>query len=247
MERKAHRGRLWKFFGREQFLRGMWEYFSFKRAWARKIFVDAAQEKQEGLQGQWEQESPFNEVLEQVKRHVDTACNAQIMRRAYMQRSRASGKASTRNFGKKVSSVNGPLTGIRRPMTRLPWKISAVRALRRKFQKEHQLLGEVMFEHRGVHTQVLKTDAARMDDGKFIKTRWVDARKVACQEAICGSRRKLAVQPGGLFHTAHKICARCVNYSVSPCARSLIFSGGGEAGVSRDRRLEASLGSCHRR
>ena len=82
-ERKAHRGRLWKIFGSEQFLRGMWEYLTFKRAWARKVSADAPQEKQEGIQGQWQQESPFKEVLEQVKRSADTDCNAQIMRRAY--------------------------------------------------------------------------------------------------------------------------------------------------------------------
>ena len=38
--------------------------------------------KQEGTQGQWQQESPFKEVLEQVKRTTDADCNAQIMRRA---------------------------------------------------------------------------------------------------------------------------------------------------------------------
>ena len=32
MERKAHRGRPWKVFGSEQFLRGMWEYFTLKKS-----------------------------------------------------------------------------------------------------------------------------------------------------------------------------------------------------------------------
>ena len=85
-----------------------------QQAGARRILADAAQEKQEGKQGQWQQESPFKEVLEQVKRSADTDCNAQILRRAY----NAIGKASKRNFGKKVSSVNGPLRGFRRLMTR---------------------------------------------------------------------------------------------------------------------------------
>ena len=31
VEKKAHRGRLWKLFGCEQFLRGMWEYFTLKK------------------------------------------------------------------------------------------------------------------------------------------------------------------------------------------------------------------------
>ena len=52
VEKKAHRRRLWLVFGSEQFLHGMWEYFTLKWAGARKNLVDAAQEKQEGKQGQ---------------------------------------------------------------------------------------------------------------------------------------------------------------------------------------------------
>ena len=107
VERKAHRGRLWKIFGSEQFLRGMWEYFTLKMAWARKILADAGEEKQEEIQGRWQQESLFKEVLEQVKRNSDTDCNAQLVRRAYNAGKSEIGKASKRNSGKKVSSVNG--------------------------------------------------------------------------------------------------------------------------------------------
>ena len=46
----------------------MLEYFTLQRANAREILADGAQEKQEGKQRQWQQESPFKEVLEQVKR-----------------------------------------------------------------------------------------------------------------------------------------------------------------------------------
>ena len=77
VERKAHRGRLWKTFGSQQFMRGMWEYFTIKRAWAKKVLADAPKEKQEGIQGRWQQESPFKEVLEHVKENWDTDCNAQ--------------------------------------------------------------------------------------------------------------------------------------------------------------------------
>ena len=38
---------LWKVSGSEQFLRGMWEYFTLGRPGPRNIPVDAAQEKQE--------------------------------------------------------------------------------------------------------------------------------------------------------------------------------------------------------
>ena len=54
-----------------------------KEQWARKMLADAAQEKQEGIQGQRQQASLFKEVFEQVKRNADTDCNAQIVRRAY--------------------------------------------------------------------------------------------------------------------------------------------------------------------
>ena len=49
----------------------------------KKVFADASQEKQEGIQGRWQQESPFKEILEQVKGNSDTDCNTQMMRRAY--------------------------------------------------------------------------------------------------------------------------------------------------------------------
>ena len=67
VEKKAHRGRIWKVMGNEQLIRGMWEYFTLERAEVRKILADASREKQEGIQGQRQQESPFREVLEQVK------------------------------------------------------------------------------------------------------------------------------------------------------------------------------------
>ena len=61
----------------------MWECFTLKRAGARTILADAAEGTQEGIQGRWQQESRFNEVLEQVKWNADTDCHARIMRRVY--------------------------------------------------------------------------------------------------------------------------------------------------------------------
>ena len=67
VDKKARRGGLWKLFGSEHFPGGVWEYFTLKkRAGAGKILADAAQEKQDGKQGHWQQESPFKEVSEQV-------------------------------------------------------------------------------------------------------------------------------------------------------------------------------------
>ena len=54
--------------GNEQFSSGMWEYFTLQRAEAKKILEGATRERQEGTQGQWQQESLFREILEQVRR-----------------------------------------------------------------------------------------------------------------------------------------------------------------------------------
>ena len=54
--------------GHDQFTRGRWEYFTLERAEAKRIRDDAAREKQEGIQGQWQQESPFREILDQARR-----------------------------------------------------------------------------------------------------------------------------------------------------------------------------------
>ena len=48
---KAHRGRVWKIMGNEQFINGMWKYFTLRRAEAKKILEDAARDRQEGMQG----------------------------------------------------------------------------------------------------------------------------------------------------------------------------------------------------
>ena len=78
VEKKAHRGRLWKVFGSEQFLSGMCEFFTLKRAGTRTILADCSG-KTKRKQGQWRQEPPFKEVLEQVKRSADTECGPQTM------------------------------------------------------------------------------------------------------------------------------------------------------------------------
>ena len=75
-KKTAHRGRVWKIMRNEQFVSGMWEYFISlsKREEAKKILEGAARERQEGIQGQWQPESPFREVLEQVRGNADMGC-----------------------------------------------------------------------------------------------------------------------------------------------------------------------------
>ena len=68
MEKKAH-------MGNELFTRG-------KGPEAKRVRDDAARQKQEGIQGQWQQESPFSEVLELARRNEGVGCSSEIMHRS---------------------------------------------------------------------------------------------------------------------------------------------------------------------
>ena len=52
---------------KEPHLRGRWEHFSCERSKAKRFRELGDEEKQAGMQGQWQQESPAKEYLEQVK------------------------------------------------------------------------------------------------------------------------------------------------------------------------------------
>ena len=64
-------------------MQGMWEYCSFERTKAKKFLKDAEKEKQEGIQCQWQQESPAKEYLEQVKRSAHTDCTPRTVKFGY--------------------------------------------------------------------------------------------------------------------------------------------------------------------
>ena len=83
MEKKAYGGRMCKMMGQEPYLRGMWEHFSCERWKAKKFRQLADEEKQAGIQGQWQQESPATENLEQVKCCHDTDCNESMMKKGF--------------------------------------------------------------------------------------------------------------------------------------------------------------------
>ena len=57
VEKKAHRGRLWRMLVNDQFIQGKWEYFSLERVKAKKFMKDAERDKKEGIQGQWQRHS----------------------------------------------------------------------------------------------------------------------------------------------------------------------------------------------
>ena len=63
--------------------RGMWEHFSSGRSKAKKYRQLADEEKQAGILGQWQQESPAREYLEQVKCCFDTVCNESMMKKGF--------------------------------------------------------------------------------------------------------------------------------------------------------------------
>ena len=42
----------------------VWEHFTIQRTWAEAVLADAEKEKQESIQGKWQMESPFKEVLD---------------------------------------------------------------------------------------------------------------------------------------------------------------------------------------
>ena len=87
VEKKARRGRLWRMLEKDQYIHGMWEYFSFERAKAKTFMKDAEKEKQEGIQGQWQHESRATEYLEQVKCCTDTGCNPRMMKHFFVLKS----------------------------------------------------------------------------------------------------------------------------------------------------------------
>ena len=67
--------------GKEPHLRGMWEHLSCERSKAKKFRQLADEGEQGGIQGQWQQESPAREYLEQVKCCHDTDCNESMMKK----------------------------------------------------------------------------------------------------------------------------------------------------------------------
>ena len=57
-------------------------YFLQDRSRVKRFRKLADEEKQAGIQGQWQQESPAKEYLEQVKCCHDTDCNEPLMKKA---------------------------------------------------------------------------------------------------------------------------------------------------------------------
>ena len=84
VKKKAHRGRLWKMTGKEQYAREMWEYFWQERARVINVSMEAEEERQAGIQGQWQLEWPAREYAEQAKCCSDTYCTHRMMKQGFL-------------------------------------------------------------------------------------------------------------------------------------------------------------------
>ena len=65
-----------------------------------KFLNDAEKEKQEGIQGQWQQESPAKEFLDQVKSSADTDCTPKMTRYAHYALKRTEIGRKTKNISR---------------------------------------------------------------------------------------------------------------------------------------------------
>ena len=104
VEKKAYRGRMRTMMAKEQYLRGMWEHFSCKRSKAKKFRQLADEEKQAGIQGQWQQESPAREFLEQVKCCHDTDCNESLMKNGFTASKKGTWEEYKETFREKMKA-----------------------------------------------------------------------------------------------------------------------------------------------
>ena len=60
----------------------MWERFTLNKAWTRSGLAEADKERQNGTDGDWQQENPYKEELELVRRSSEFCFEGILMRRA---------------------------------------------------------------------------------------------------------------------------------------------------------------------
>ena len=86
----------------EQCLRRMWEHFTVKGVWAKAVLSDAEKERQEGIQGNWQKESPFKQEQELVKRGSDELFMVYKCGEHTTQEGQGIGKATRKTSQKKI-------------------------------------------------------------------------------------------------------------------------------------------------
>ena len=89
------------------------EDFCLERVKEKRFLEDAKKEKQEGMQGQWQQESPAKEVLNQVRRCADTDCTPKMMRFGYDALKNGDWEEYQRTFKAEVSATQWTFGRIR--------------------------------------------------------------------------------------------------------------------------------------
>ena len=70
--------------GKRKYTREMWENYCRERLRETSFREDAEKERQAGIQGQWQHDSPTKEYLERVKCCNDTECTHRMMKRAFL-------------------------------------------------------------------------------------------------------------------------------------------------------------------
>ena len=83
MEKKAHRGKMLKIMGNEQFIRGMCEYFTLRRAEAKKILEDAGKARRNSRSEA--AGVPFQGDSGARQRNVDLGCGPPMMRKGFIE------------------------------------------------------------------------------------------------------------------------------------------------------------------
>ena len=85
----------------------------FFRAKAKKRLQDAKKEKQEGIQGQWHQEFAAKEVLEQVRRCLDTNSSPKMMKFGFFAFKEGNWEEYKRRFGNEEGATDWAFERIR--------------------------------------------------------------------------------------------------------------------------------------
>ena len=181
----------------------MWEYLTLERAEARKILADASREIQEGIQDQWQQESPFREFLEQVKRSEAADCAPRVMRRGYLAMKNGCWEAFQERYRKEGKSSEWTFEGIREAHEKVAkdeiGRFGIVQEIQRKSTEFLRRIIAPVWNGRSHFVVWLPTLQQFPLGGPhlvgFFRVRWQQQQKVeALQLALCGLWRALRME-----------------------------------------------------
>ena len=162
----------------------------------KKFREDAEKEKQEGIQGQWQRESPAKEYLEQVKCCNDTDCTPRMMKQAFLAlKGGDRGRSTKTSSESKRKPRNGPLTEIQEAFEKVAKdearKLSTVQEI--MHGRKHRLTcGALLRQQEGkealrCHTCARIATVSPMEDYVW----WVSGEKKHTKLVVCGLWRKI--------------------------------------------------------